>query len=98
LLALFHYPPPTHGSHFCKLTTCDVIELFFLYGPPTSKTLCDLTSFCYCKASFPSHTPEKQTQKEKKKEDIRRDKNKKNKKKHETKKWKKNNIDGNRKK
>jgi hypothetical protein len=57
LLAPLYYTPPTHGSHLCKLTTFDVIELFFLYGPPTSKTL------CYCKASLPSHTPEKQTQK-----------------------------------
>jgi hypothetical protein len=77
LLAPLHYPPPTHGSHFYKLTTFDVIEFFFLYGPPTLKTLCDLTSFCYCKTSLPSHTLKKQTQKEKKKKDTRRDQKKK---------------------
>jgi hypothetical protein len=69
LLAPLCYPPPTHGSHLCKLTTFNVIELFFLYGPPTLKTLCNLTSFCYCKNSLPSHTPKKQTQKRKRKKE-----------------------------
>ncbi len=63
LLAPLHYPPPTHGSHFCKLTTFDVIELFSFYGPPTLKTLCDLTSFC--KASLPSHTKKNKHKKKK---------------------------------
>jgi len=87
LFVPLHYPPPAHGSQFCKLRTFDIIEFFFLYGPPTLKTLCHLTSFCYCKASLRSHKPEKQTQKGKKKEDTRRDK--KTNKKQETKKWKK---------
>ncbi len=90
LFVPLHYPPPAHGSQFCKLRTFDIIEFFFLYGPPTLKTLCHLTSFCYCKASLRSHKPEKQTQKGKKKEDTRRDKKKKQRnKKQETKKWKK---------
>ncbi len=78
LLTPLHYPLPTHGSHFYTLTTFDVIEFFFLYGPPTLKTLCDLTSFCYCKASFPSHTPQKKkTQETKNQENIYIDGNRK---------------------
>jgi len=68
---------PTHTWFtFCKLRTFDVNEFFFLYGPPTLKTLCDLTSFCYCKASLPSHTLENQTQKGKRKRTQEETKNK----------------------
>lgn len=35
---------PTHSSHFCKLTTFVIIELFFLHNQLTLKTLCNLTS------------------------------------------------------
>ncbi len=37
LFAPLHHPLYTHSSHFYKLTTFAVVELFFLYSLPTLK-------------------------------------------------------------
>jgi hypothetical protein len=57
--------PYTHTSHFCKLTTFIVVELFFLYNLPKLKTLWNLTNSCYYRAPPPSRANTKKKQRKK---------------------------------
>jgi hypothetical protein len=66
--SLFSTTPHTHNSHFCKLTTFVIVELFFLYDLPRVKTLCDLTSSCCYKAPLlHTHTKSKHKKNQRKK-------------------------------
>jgi hypothetical protein len=48
--------PHPYNSHFYKLRTFVVLELFFLYDPTNiKKTLFNLTRSCCDRASLPSH-------------------------------------------
>jgi hypothetical protein len=69
LLTPLHY---TH-SHFCKLTTFVIVELFFLYDLPRVKTLCHLTSSCCYRAILlHTHTKSKHKKKQRKKTQEKR--------------------------